>query len=388
MANLFYKVFNLILLFLSPVILGQSSILYEARLMNDQVSSPNKYEFDIYIKHTGGSDTFQVYGLQVALLFNDSISNGGNLFAEYVAGTSQMAANQIPDNPNINSVANGNRIFKLAAKYAINFGEGTLISKTGDGTRLGRFCIRTDAAQFAPKSINLKWTFSGFSTDFYAWVNGSIAAITDSSSHYTNIQNNPLPIELASFSASAKERDIILNWQTKTEINSSHFEIERQYKASSLNSGWDIIGKVPSSGNSSSIKDYSFTDSKLNSGAYNYRLKMVDNDGTFQYSDIVKTQVALPAKFDVSQNYPNPFNPSTKVDFQIPFSSKINISIYSITGEKVAQLLNDFLEAGYYTTEINSVSLNLASGVYLIRIEANDILQQKFTQTKKIVLAK
>ena len=154
-------VFNLrlVFLFLCAIIfqLQAQSPTYEARLMNGTYSS-NQLEFDIYIKRTG-TILFEAYGLQVCLLFNDSICNGGSLSATYVAGTSEMNASQIPNNPNVASVVSGKRVFKLAAKIPSGPGFGTIISTAGNGTRLGRFRITTSASSFSARTIDLKLEF-------------------------------------------------------------------------------------------------------------------------------------------------------------------------------------------------------------------------------------
>ena len=63
---------------------------------------------------------------------------------------------------------------------------------------------------------------------------------------------------------------------------------------------------------------------------------MIDTQRTFEYSDVVEVEVGLPKEYAISQNYPNPFNPSTRIDYQLPFDSKVTIELYGITGEKVA----------------------------------------------------
>ena len=115
---------------------------------------------------------------------------------------------------------------------------------------------------------------------------------------------------------------------------------------------------------------------------------MIDNDGTFRYSNLVETEVALPKDYAISQNYPNPFNPSTRIDYQLPFDSKVTLELYGITGERVATILNGELSAGYYTADVNASALNLASGVYIYRMNASNPAGQNFVQVKKLMLTK
>jgi hypothetical protein len=189
-----------------------------------------------------------------------------------------------------------------------------------------------------------------------------------------------LPVELSLFTAYINGRDVCLNWSTKTEKNSNKFEIERLENLS-----WINIGSVKASVLSNSPKHYSYIDKNLQTGKYQYRIKMVDNDGSFKYSKIVEAQVSLPRSFNLSQNYPNPFNPETNIRFDIPKASNVNISIYNITGQKVVTLLNEYMEPGFYqrsfSSHINDV--NISSGTYFYILKAGDI-----NIVKKMILMK
>ena len=219
---------------------------------------------------------------------------------------------------------------------------------------------------------------------------------------WTDRNDHPLPVELNLFTANVRGRNVTLKWQTVTEVNNYGFEIERSLtlrkeslgqtlsKGEGLND-WVNVGFVQGSGNSNSPKDYSFTDQKLNTGKYNYRLKMIDNDGTFEYSAVAEVEVDLPKEYALSQNYPNPFNPTTKIDYQLPFDSKVTIELYGITGEKVTTLINEDLAAGYYTADVNASNLSLASGVYICRMVAQNQSTKNaktFVQIKKLMLIK
>lgn len=76
----------------------------------------------------------------------------------------------------------------------------------------------------------------------------------------------------------------------------------------------------------------------------------------------------IPAEYSLAQNYPNPFNPSTTIKFAIPQASKVQLNVYNILGEQVAQLVNEVKNAGSYS--VNWSGSNLASGVYIYRLQA------------------
>jgi uncharacterized protein (TIGR02145 family) len=194
-----------------------------------------------------------------------------------------------------------------------------------------------------------------------------------------------LPVELGLFTAIADGRTIQLKWSTKTEKNSDKFVIEKMN--SSLGSIWVHVGSVKAAVLRNSTKQYSFTDKNLQSGKYQYRLKMIDNDGTFEYSKVIETEVAMPKVFAVSQNYPNPFNPSTKIDYQVPVDAKVLMEVYNIAGQKVIELVNQQMSAGYYTVDFGASKLS--SGVYIYRIVASDKATGKnFFSIKKMMLLK
>lgn len=94
----------------------------------------------------------------------------------------------------------------------------------------------------------------------------------------------------------------------------------------------------------------------------------------FPQKGILTTSVSLiPIKLDLLPNFPNPFNPETKIRFGLPNEERIELSIYSITGEKIVTLLNDQLEKGYHTVVWNGKDENgrsVASGIYIYELLA------------------
>jgi hypothetical protein len=195
----------------------------------------------------------------------------------------------------------------------------------------------------------------------------------------------PFPVELTTFISSVNRREINLTWNTATEVNSSLFAIERSQGIQT----WLRVGTVDASGYSNAPKDYSFTDRMLNTGKYSYRLKIIDNDGVFEYSPVIEAEVSVPTEFAISQNYPNPFNPSTKINYDIPEDSRVVLSLYGITGEKVADLVNGEVPAGYYTHQVDMGGYNLSSGVYIYKLIGQSISgERKYNAVRKMMLVK
>ncbi len=222
---------------------------------------------------------------------------------------------------------------------------------------------------------NLKGTFLAAVTDD---IDGDLRQSSPLGPYMGADENSyPLPIELKSFSANVSQSIVVLKWQTISEVNSSSFQIERK----SENNDWSILGEVTASGNSNSPKDYSYTDKNITSGKYQYRLKMIDADGSYQYSNTVEVEITAPKEFTLSQNYPNPFNPTTQINYSLAFETDVRLDIYAVNGELVRSLVNEKKSAGNYTVEFNASEL--ASGTYIYRLVAKD-----FIQTKKMLLVK
>jgi hypothetical protein len=191
-----------------------------------------------------------------------------------------------------------------------------------------------------------------------------------------------IPVELSSFTASANENSVTLNWSTATETNNSGFSVERK---TPLDERWKEVGFVPGFGTTTERMNYSFADENLNMGSYSYRLKQIDFDGKTEYSDAIIVEVASPEKFVLLQNYPNPFNPSTTIGFSLPQASNVTVEIYNVVGERVASLVNKTLEAGYHN--LNFDASKFPSGTYIYQLKANSA-NGIFVETKKMLLMK
>ncbi|MCZ6704160.1 MAG: T9SS type A sorting domain-containing protein [Ignavibacteria bacterium] len=193
-----------------------------------------------------------------------------------------------------------------------------------------------------------------------------------------NIGNSAFPVELIFFAGTISGNNVELRWRTETELNNYGFDIERATE----NSDWLALGFVEGHGNSNSPKEYSFSDSNIGiSDRYYYRLKQIDNDGTFEYSDIITVEVGVPDNFYLSQNYPNPFNPQTRIDFTIPEKLVVTLRVYNILGELVTELIHEEKDAGSYSIIFDAS--NLSSGIYVYRLETSD-----FIDLRKMTLLK
>jgi hypothetical protein len=193
------------------------------------------------------------------------------------------------------------------------------------------------------------------------------------------------PVELVSFSAQILEGKVKLAWETATEIDNYGFEIQRSAGGGDFN--FEKIGFVQGHGNSNSPKRYSFSDDFPPAGKSLYRLKQIDTDGKFEYSDIVEVEINAPDKFRLEQNYPNPFskssfgNATTVITYEIPERGQVKITVYDILGNVITELVNEEKSAGRY--QINFDGSQLTSGIYFYQLQSKN-----FIDTKKMVLLK
>ncbi|MCW9066335.1 MAG: T9SS type A sorting domain-containing protein, partial [Ignavibacteriaceae bacterium] len=204
------------------------------------------------------------------------------------------------------------------------------------------------------------------------------------SAQYVSLYDyNTIPVELKSFTANVIGTNVELNWITATELNNQGFEILR---SDQNDNDWQMIGFVPGFGTTTETKSYTYSDQSINSGTYYYRLKQIDFDGSFDYSDVVEVDVFLPSKFALEQNFPNPFNPSTSIQFSLPVDAQVTISVYNLVGEKVAEVASGNFAAGSHKVTFNANTLT--SGIYFYQLDATGNDGKTFSDVKKMSLLK
>ncbi len=187
----------------------------------------------------------------------------------------------------------------------------------------------------------------------------------------TLTQIPPIPVELTSFTASARGSFVVLDWSTATEKNNRGFEIER--KNSDEIENWQRIGYVEGNGTTTIPHSYSYTDHLNNFGNFTYRLKQIDFDGSFEYSNEIEVKGGdIPYDYNLSQNYPNPFNPSTVINFDLPEAAKVRLVVYNVLGQVVRTLADGNYEAGSYKKNFDGS--DLSSGIYIYELRANNIV--------------
>jgi len=186
-----------------------------------------------------------------------------------------------------------------------------------------------------------------------------------------------VPVELTSFTGDYEDGVVKLKWITATETNNSGFEVERRNDYSA----YESIGFVNGNGTSTNRVTYNFVDDNLSSNKYYYRLKQIDLDGTFEYSNEVQIDIDALMNYQLYQNYPNPFNPSTEIYFTLAKSGNVSLKVFNSLGSVVATLIDGYMESGKHS--IKYITKDSSSGIYFYKLKADN-----FTSTRKMLLIK
>jgi hypothetical protein len=253
--------------------------------------------------------------------------------------------------------------------------------------------------QFLPDTISI------FADDIHLRIeegNEMIAQVISVFGH----SEPPIPVELTLFTAVLLKGRVKLSWSTATETNNFGFDIER---AAPLNppkggrGGWEKIGFVEGHGTTTELKKYSFVDNidDVTAQLLTYRLKQINLDGSYKYSDEVSVENIILNEYVLSQNFPNPFNPSTTIRYSIPsainppFTKEGNtggfvlLVVYDVLGNKVATLVNGKQPAGNYEVKFSTDLIHqsggggLSSGIYFYQLRVQGIIE-----TKKMVITR
>jgi hypothetical protein len=188
---------------------------------------------------------------------------------------------------------------------------------------------------------------------------------------FTNPADQPLPVELSSFTvAPGNNRQVVLSWTTVSEKNNYGFEVQR-----SLDSvkNYQTIPNSFVKGNGTTLAShtYSYTVANPGLGKWYYRLKQVDLDGMTTYTSGVQGTVKPPAEFSLDQNYPNPFNPTTTISYALPKDARVTLEVYNVIGQRVALLVDEAQVAGYYRVPFDVRAF--ASGIYFYRLATPEV---------------
>ncbi len=183
-----------------------------------------------------------------------------------------------------------------------------------------------------------------------------------------------LPVELTSFEALVAGNDVQLRWITASELNNAGFDVE--LRAAEME--FQKVSFVEGHGTTHTEQVYETTLQDVSPGTYALRLKQVDFDGAFAYSEVIDITVGATA-YHLAQSYPNPFNPQATIRYTLPVSSLVTLEVFDLLGRSVRVLVHEEQAAGAYSVRFDGQ--NVSTGTYVYRLTAG-----AFSETKTMVL--
>ncbi len=211
----------------------------------------------------------------------------------------------------------------------------------------------------------------------YPYANGGglfIPRVWNGVIHY---RLGPLPVELTAFDALSDDGGVVLSWETATETNNAGFEVQIQNPDAEH---WQTLTFVGGAGTTTEAQRYSYRNKDLAPGRYRFRLKQVDYNGAFVYSQEVEATMELPGTHLLSAAYPNPFNPQTQFTLTVAREQQVHVEIYDDTGRHVRTLNQGRLSANVPHLFTFSAG-NSPPGLYLYRVKG-----EVFSESRAMLL--
>ena len=414
-ARFFFRTTIINLLFLTTL---YAETQYNISIDNGKLTSDTIFEFDVFIKSEG--ETFTLTSYQASLSFNQDIIDDGQISFSYIEGTSDF----------VSSPAIGTGLNSADGKTELTFASlpGNDIITT-QIKRIGRFRLQNSNTFANTPSIN--WDFQGKITTILT--GPSFENITNPANHVSELG------EISKYhiaSVVASDYDTVANtppegtidglgfydnvnsarWAAKpmpqwiqydlgeeksvSQVNASFFEFDqgRVYDYSIFVSRDGKTWTQMVSHTKSDLQEW--TERSFSSISVRYvRLELYSssgNDNAQQWANIWEVEILGTGELTgieeekelenilpictLEQNYPNPFNPTTSIVFGLKEDANVKLVIYNLLGEKVAELIDEYVISGNHKIEFNAT--NLASGIYVYRLDVGN----EFTETKKMVL--
>ena len=305
----------------------------------------------VWAKKMGGPVDDEAYGL--------TLDASGNV---YTAGYFDNTADFDPGAATFNLTTSGNDdafISKLD-----NNGNFVWAIKMGGPNFDFAWSVAVDASQ----NVYATGDFAGVA-DFNPGAGVfNLTSAGSSDMYIVKLGQSVLAIKLLSFTGKNNGSINFLEWSTANETNNDHFDIER----SADGIGFEKIATVKGVGNSSSTKRYQFTDNSVLKGISYYRLKQVDTDSKFFYSDIINLKRT--SANTVISLYPNPASNNFSIDLGAVYKNLLVI-ITDISGKKIS-------ETNHTPSQLINIKMNAPAGIYFVKIMSDN----KIITAQKIIM--
>ena len=181
-----------------------------------------------------------------------------------------------------------------------------------------------------------------------------------------------LPVELLSFDVDSDNNNATLNWTTASELDNLGFEV--QY--ASINGEFKSAGFVDGQGSTTESTDYSFELELEQAGLYRFRLKQIDFDGRFEFSNELEEYIGLVSDLSVSESYPNPSSNNFMTSIKVEERQRVSSTLYSIDGREISRIFEGIVAAN----ELKTLSVNtsvLPVGNYILVIQGESSAKQQ-----------
>ncbi|MEL7168474.1 MAG: T9SS type A sorting domain-containing protein, partial [Bacteroidota bacterium] len=204
--------------------------------------------------------------------------------------------------------------------------------------------------------------------------------VSSTGSAVASLISTALPVELTSFRATSIGEAVQLDWATSSETVNAGFYVEMVDPASGT-AAFETAGFVRGAGTTAESQRYSFRLDGLTPGTYQFRLRQVDFDGTFEYSPEVEAQVRLDEQFRVSA-FPNPFRDRAEIEFAVAQGQDVRVEVFDVLGRRVATLFDGTLSSNT-VGRARLEGAGLPPGLYLVRIQG-----ERFEEFRRLTLAR
>ena len=295
--------------------------------------------------------------------------NGGNVSVQSLTFSYKINATSINDATGWIPVSALDFAGPIATASASAIDGNSALNKTTVSSTISVTLLNGDEIWFRWTDVNDANNDHGLSIDDFSF----------------NPNGTALPVELTSFTSSILNNAVFLQWRTATEVNNYGFEVEKcvasdRHLAGDGHFAWTKIGFVEGNGTTNALKSYTFIDASAR-GTIAYRLKQIDRDGRFEYSQSIEVTAPTPEHFSLGQNYPNPFNAETHISFTLIAAEQTILKVFNTIGQEVSTLVQGYIPAGKYSIPFNASSLS--GGIYFYSLRSG-----KYIETKKLLLVK
>ena len=324
--------------------------------------------------------TFLLEGFgDVPLLDVQVVDNLAASFGTYVSSGPLAAGQYTVDDPAIGTLTGGAVLSTANSGFDGSTDQNLITLTTGDRLPVGATAEITFNVTWYPPIGVTSTTNQGTGRGDFSEDGTSDGSTTDTShsgsdpdpesdgpadnATATGIDVAGLPVEMSSLEVIRDGRDVSIRWSTYSETGNAGFDVEHR---ASANGDFVTAGFVNGAGYSTDENRYEYRVNDLAAGTHQFRLRQVDYDGTFAYSEVIEVDIELAERFALGRAYPNPFNPTTSIQFALREAGTVELAVYDVTGKMVRTLAEGFRSAGTY--DLRFEAGDLPSGLYVYRL--------------------